>query len=43
MTDDEMDDLRTRRQFRMRVTAWIVIISLVLVGGGSTVIALLFG
>jgi hypothetical protein len=31
------------RQKRIRVVAWVVIISLVLVGGGATVFALLFG
>ena len=32
-----------KRQMRMKVVAWVVIIALVLVGGGSTVLALLFG
>jgi hypothetical protein len=41
--DDEFDDFRTRRQLRMKLTAWIVIVALVLVGGGATVIALLVG
>ena len=31
------------RQKRIRVVAWVVIVSLVLVGGGATVFALLFG
>ncbi|MCX6503346.1 MAG: hypothetical protein NT132_13260 [Microbacterium sp.] len=41
MSDD--DEFRTRRQLRMKVTAWVVIIALVIVGGGATVISLLFG
>lgn len=32
-----------RRQRRVRMVAWIVIGALVLAGGGSTVLALLFG
>ncbi len=43
MSDDEYDTFRARRQARMKITAWIVIIALVLVGGGATVLALLFG
>jgi hypothetical protein len=43
VSDDEFDDLRTRRQLRMKLTAWIVIVALVLVGGGATVLALLIG
>ena len=31
------------RQKRIRVVAWVVIVSLVLVGGGATVLALIFG
>ena len=41
--DDEYGDFRTRRQLRMKLTAWIVIVALVLVGGGATVVSLLFG
>ncbi|WP_306770318.1 hypothetical protein [Microbacterium sp. 18062] len=43
MSDDEDDLYGQKRQARMKITAWIVIIALVLVGGGSTVLALLFG
>lgn len=44
MSDDpEYEGFSRRRQARMKVVAWIVIGALVLVGGGSTVIALLFG
>lgn len=35
-----MNDARTRRT---RIIAWVVIVSLILVGGGATVLALLFG
>ena len=32
-----------RRNRHMRVVAWVTIVSLVLLGGGSTVLTLLFG
>ncbi len=35
-----MNDARTRRT---RVIAWVVIAALILVGGGATVLALIFG
>jgi hypothetical protein len=41
--DDEYGGFAEARQRRMKVTAWIVIVSLILVGGGATVIALIFG
>lgn len=41
--DDDIEIYGQKRQSRMKAVAWIVIIALVLVGGGSTVIALLFG
>lgn len=41
--DDDYEDFRTRRQLRMKLTAWVVIIALVIVGGGATVISLLLG
>lgn len=41
--EDEYADFSARRQLRMKVTAWVVIVSLVLVGGGATVVALLLG
>jgi hypothetical protein len=41
--DDDSDLYGQKRQSRMKVVAWVVIVALVLVGGGSTVIALLFG
>ncbi len=43
MSDEDYGDLGARRQRRIRVVAWVVIASLVLVGGGATVISLLFG
>lgn len=41
--DDEYGSYGQGRQRRMKIVAWVVIVSLILVGGGSTVIALLFG
>lgn len=41
--DDEYAGFARGRSRRMRVTAWVAIVSLILVGGGSTVFALLFG
>ena len=41
--DDEYGDLHETRQRRVKVIAWVVIISLIIVGGGATVFALLFG
>lgn len=44
MTDnDEYGGFADKRARRMRVTAWVVIISLILVGGGATVLSLIFG
>ncbi|MEV7692890.1 hypothetical protein AB0N73_06110 [Microbacterium sp. NPDC089189] len=44
MSDDqEYEGFADKRQYRMKVVAWVAIIALVLVGGGSTVLALLFG
>jgi hypothetical protein len=39
--DDEYADMNARRQSRMKVVAWVVIIALILVGGGATVLSLL--
>lgn len=42
---DETEDLSLyseRRQRRMRITAWVVIVALIVVGGGSSVLAVLF-
>lgn len=43
MTDDEYQGMNEARTRRTRVIAWVVIVSLILVGGGATVLALLFG
>lgn len=45
MTDDDDDygPYAQTRQRRIRVVAWVVIVSLILVGGGATVISLLLG
>ncbi|UNK70694.1 hypothetical protein [Microbacterium sp. H1-D42] len=45
-THEEAEDLSVyseRRQKRIRVIAWVTIGSLILVGGGATVLSLLFG
>ncbi|GAA1703824.1 hypothetical protein GCM10009808_22130 [Microbacterium sediminicola] len=41
--DDEYSAYSETRQRRIKVVAWVVIVSLILVGGGATVISLLFG
>jgi hypothetical protein len=41
--DDEYRGFNDARQRRVKVVAWVAIISLILVGGGATVFALLFG
>ena len=41
--DDEYAGYNETRQRRVKIVAWVVIISLILVGGGATVIALLVG
>ncbi|WES63661.1 hypothetical protein P0L94_14465 [Microbacter sp. GSS18] len=44
MTDDEEYGVYSdARQRRIKVVAWVVIVALILVGGGATVFALLFG
>jgi len=46
MTDDlseDYGDLNERRNRRIRVTAWVAIIALIITGGGATVLSLLFG
>ncbi|MBO9625707.1 MAG: hypothetical protein J7484_04955 [Microbacterium sp.] len=40
---DDYGDLDTRRNRRIRIVAWTVIIALILGGGGATVLTLLFG
>ena len=41
--DDEYSGFQDARQRRVKVIAWVAIVSLILVGGGATVLALLFG
>ncbi|WP_281166872.1 hypothetical protein [Microbacterium luticocti] len=41
--DDEYSALSERRQRRIKMIAWVVIVALILVAGGATVLALLFG
>lgn len=43
MTDDEYAGFADARSRRTKITAWVVIVSLILVGGGATVFALIFG
>jgi hypothetical protein len=43
MSDDDFESYGAARQKRVRMTAWIVIIALLLTGGGATVLALIFG
>jgi len=42
-SDDDYGDLDVRRNKRIRVVAWTVIVALILGGGGATVLTLLFG
>jgi len=41
--DPEYADFVGRKRARTKVVAWTVIIAMVLVGGGATVLTLLFG
>lgn len=41
--DEEYTGFADARQRRVKVVAWVVIVALILVGGGATVVALLFG
>lgn len=43
MAEDEYGDYNEARQRRVKIIAWVVIVALILVGGGATVLALLFG
>ena len=40
---DEYGDFAAARSRRTRIVAWVVIVALILVGGGATVLSLLFG
>ena len=42
-TAEDLSIYSARRQRRIRITAWVVIVALILVGGGSTVLAVLLG
>jgi hypothetical protein len=41
--DDDYGDLGERRNRRIRIVAWTVIIALILGGGGATVLTLILG
>ena len=41
--EDEYSGFGDGRQRRMKIVAWVTIVALILVGGGATVFALLFG
>jgi len=41
--DDDFSVYNETRQKRIKVIAWVTIVALILVGGGATVFALLFG
>ena len=41
--DEEYSGFNDTRQKRVKVVAWVTIVALILVGGGATVSALLFG
>lgn len=41
--DDDYSVYSETRQKRIKVIAWVTIVALILVGGGATVFALLFG
>lgn len=41
--DDEYTGMNEARARRTRIIAWVTIVALILVGGGATVLALLFG
>lgn len=43
MSDDDYSGFADRRARRTRIVAWVVIASLILVGGGATVLSLIFG
>lgn len=40
--DDDYGVYSSARSRRIRITAWVVIIALILVGGGATVVSLLW-
>jgi hypothetical protein len=40
---EDYGDLGERRNRRIRIIAWVTIVALILLGGGSTLLSLLFG
>jgi len=42
-SEEDYGRLGERRTRRMRIVAWVTIAALILIGGGSTVLSLLFG
>ena len=40
--DEEYAGLQDAREKRTKVIAWVVIVTLIIVGGGATVLALIF-
>ncbi|MFF7291031.1 hypothetical protein ACFY9N_00725 [Microbacterium sp. NPDC008134] len=40
---EDYGDLGERRNRRIRIVSWVVIVALILGGGGATVLTLLFG
>ncbi len=41
-TTEDLSIYTERRQRRIRITAWVVIVALIVVGGGSSLLAVLF-
>lgn len=41
--DDDYGDLGEKRNRRLRIVAWTVIVALILGGGGATVLTLILG
>ncbi len=41
--DQDYTELSERRQRRIKIISWVVIVALILTAGGATVLALLFG
>jgi hypothetical protein len=42
-SDDEYGDFAERRNHRIRLTAWITIVALIVGGGGASLATLFFG
>ncbi|WP_169582975.1 MULTISPECIES: hypothetical protein [Microbacterium] len=41
--DEEYSGFNDTRQRRVKIIAWVTIVALIVVGGGATVLSLLFG